>query len=522
MKKEYKIYETPKNTPAYGTVGNLSGSRKSASGTVKKTTAAKTTAAKNTAGKSSSGGRAPVIYHEQVKPGAAGSLASNAGKTGANVKKPSPVAAAKPGAQSTAASKPAASKPASAQKPVIYREQINPGAAGTLASNAGRTGKNTARPLSSTNWFLTHKPAAHTQSSDPFLSAFEDDGPSWHEKIYNAYHKSLPKRKKDDTVDMFLEEFDKEETPERRFYGEQVSPGAAGALTGLSSTRRKPIYHEQISPGARGGLEENAQYSAQKQYGRTDQASLAGSLAQNGAGTLYSKPLAVSEGSGAQGQANGGKNIYDRDFVKTTFEIRDGQIFSYGILPNNTRVLLSYKHYNTKNLAAALRDILDSDAIWLAADPKNKLVRKEYWEALKSPINAIEAYKASQHAEKYSYNKYGYNLDGTRQNALKHALWNTLMTIQIGEKEAERFASAHEVAPYEQIDGNGFTRNENTAMDYYYNNLGREIGAKLLSDYSEIMPNGERRITLSPDEIAEYVDQIIETNQSHIIDREGK
>ena len=66
MKKEYKIYETPKNTPAYGTVGNLSGSRKSASGTVKKTTAAKTTAAKNTAGKSSSGGRAPVIYHEQV------------------------------------------------------------------------------------------------------------------------------------------------------------------------------------------------------------------------------------------------------------------------------------------------------------------------------------------------------------------------------------------------------------------------------------------------------------------------
>ena len=289
MKKEYKIYETPKNTPAYGTVGNLSGSRKSASGTVKKTTAAKTTAAKNTAGKSSSGGRAPVIYHEQVKPGAAGSLASNAGKTGANVKKPSPVAAAKPGAQSTAASKPAASKPASAQKPVIYHEQINPGAAGTLASNAGRTGKNTARPLSSTNWFLTHKPAAHTQSSDPFLSAFEDDGPSWHEKIYNAYHKSLPKRKKDDTVDMFLEEFDKEETPERRFYGEQVSPGAAGALTGLSSTRRKPIYHEQISPGARGGLEENAQYSAQKQYGRTDQASLAGSLAQNGEYSKYAQ-----------------------------------------------------------------------------------------------------------------------------------------------------------------------------------------------------------------------------------------
>ena len=50
----------------------------------------------------------------------------------------------------------------------------------------------------------------------------------------------------------------------------------------------------------------------------------------------------------------------------------------------------------------------------------------------------------------------------------------------------------------------------------------RALGAELLSDYSEIMPNGERRITLSPDEIAEYVDQIIETNQSHMIDREGK
>jgi len=162
---------------------------------------------------------------------------------------------------------------------------------------------------------------------------------------------------------------------------------------------------------------------------------------------------------------------------------------------------------------------MDSDELWRAQDPDSKIMKKEYWEAMKDPTGGIVAKITSDEAIKYSANKYGYQKDGTMQNALQHALWNAMMTYKIGEDRAKKFADAHEVLPgsLEQIESNNFSRKQNSEMDYYYNELGRKAALELIEEKKKQMPDGSFRVVISPEEMTEYVNKKIQENATNIL-----
>lgn len=68
-------------------------------------------------------------------------------------------------------------------------------------------------------------------------------------------------------------------------------------------------------------------------------------------------------------------------------------------------------------------------------------------------------------ANRISFAKYGYDDDGTRQNAYKHAYWNCYMASHMTEAQAAAWGTAHENKPNEWI--------SNTNMDLQNNFAGR-------------------------------------------------
>ena len=107
------------------------------------------------------------------------------------------------------------------------------------------------------------------------------------------------------------------------------------------------------------------------------------------------------------------------------------------------------------------------------------------------PIIAYKAKKASDLAKYYTNilyeNIYGKDnaagKDGTRANALLHALWNTIMTLEIGYDHAKAIANAHE-APFSSDDTLHYDipNFEHSEMDYYNNEFGRQYGLLLLNN----------------------------------------
>ena len=68
------------------------------------------------------------------------------------------------------------------------------------------------------------------------------------------------------------------------------------------------------------------------------------------------------------------------------------------------------------------------------------------------------------------------NLDGTKENAIKHALWNALATSWAGEEYTKYFTDAHEYGnPKNFLDKESL---ELSKMDLYNNAVGRQLGKK--------------------------------------------
>lgn len=122
-------------------------------------------------------------------------------------------------------------------------------------------------------------------------------------------------------------------------------------------------------------------------------------------------------------------------------------------------------------------------------------LEKQHIVALKDPLGALMVLIAKTQATGAVMAIYGNTEDGARQNALRHALWNALMTKYIGIERAEKFANSHEVIKEDrigekynhneiniQIDGDrdinrryrGDLINDHTKMDLFFNRLGRE------------------------------------------------
>jgi len=68
--------------------------------------------------------------------------------------------------------------------------------------------------------------------------------------------------------------------------------------------------------------------------------------------------------------------------------------------------------------------------------------------------------------------------DGDAANAYRHAMWNALLTQQIGSTNTKIWTDAHEAWPDEVMQkehGGGFKRIDHTIMDYHNNEVGRSV-----------------------------------------------
>ncbi len=96
----------------------------------------------------------------------------------------------------------------------------------------------------------------------------------------------------------------------------------------------------------------------------------------------------------------------------------------------------------------------------------------------------LDLYRSSKKATDEVLFVYGNTEDGTRQNALRHALWNALMTQIAGYDVAKEVADAHEVLPQDSLNDiyRGFRVWEHINMDLFFNELGRQSYLELKNE----------------------------------------
>ena len=128
-------------------------------------------------------------------------------------------------------------------------------------------------------------------------------------------------------------------------------------------------------------------------------------------------------------------------------------------------------------------EITDDEAILITMDPGQ----------------AVHVFLAGRQAERWTNKVFGIYYqdigdalpphwqDGDAANAYRHAMWNALLTQNIGATNAKGWTDAHEAWPVDVMardNGGGFTRAEHTAMDFHNNAVGREV-VKWLEPVSE-------------------------------------
>lgn len=120
---------------------------------------------------------------------------------------------------------------------------------------------------------------------------------------------------------------------------------------------------------------------------------------------------------------------------------------------------------------------------------EEKMVSRAY------PIEAAIAKNASDVAGELTNTYWGENAtkyDATAANAFKHAVWNALMTRDLGYFMAYNFSTAHEcddygdMSPYKMWYDKGIviTIHDGTVMDIINNERGREVGKNVPFYYS--------------------------------------
>jgi hypothetical protein len=83
------------------------------------------------------------------------------------------------------------------------------------------------------------------------------------------------------------------------------------------------------------------------------------------------------------------------------------------------------------------------------------------------PLQGIRVYVAKRDAEQWAQMQWSEGAHNGIQDALRHAMWNCLMTGSIGAEQAKVFADAHEESSSDAWE---------TAMDLNNNAVGREVG----------------------------------------------
>ena len=124
------------------------------------------------------------------------------------------------------------------------------------------------------------------------------------------------------------------------------------------------------------------------------------------------------------------------------------------------------------------------------------------------PTDALLVKAAQSKTDKLTSERYPKWKDGDKGNAFRHALWNAIMSKDIGKYLAEQFATAHEDhgvsdAELKKAVWNGFNGVQHKNMDLHNNQMGRDcfywydllpFDTTLADRVDEKIKNGEAKI----------------------------
>lgn len=108
----------------------------------------------------------------------------------------------------------------------------------------------------------------------------------------------------------------------------------------------------------------------------------------------------------------------------------------------------------------------------------NVLTDSEKKLCIRYPFDALKVNTAKNIATSQTEKKFGVNGLGDRSDAFRHGIWNAEMTILIGKKKAELFATAHEDKDVTGNESDGYPKTVHRNMDLHNNEVGRSIGEK--------------------------------------------
>lgn len=151
------------------------------------------------------------------------------------------------------------------------------------------------------------------------------------------------------------------------------------------------------------------------------------------------------------------------EFKKVIEEILQIQRSNPTMTEEEILVIMDARFSNTKE-AKGISDI------WNAlTDAEKKL-------CIRYPFDALKVNTARKIATEQTERKFGYSGLGDRSDAFRHGIWNAEMSILLGSKKAELFATAHEDKDVSGDESDGFPKIAHKEMDLHNNEVGRYIG----------------------------------------------
>ena len=120
-----------------------------------------------------------------------------------------------------------------------------------------------------------------------------------------------------------------------------------------------------------------------------------------------------------------------------------------------------------------------SDLAAMALEVWNSLTADEKTLVVTHPVKALAVNATSNKATELAIVAFGVNGLGDKSDGFRHAIWNCLMTREIGKDFAEKFANAHESGKSEEdlkeVAADGFEESLHLEMDLHNNEVGRSI-----------------------------------------------
>lgn len=175
---------------------------------------------------------------------------------------------------------------------------------------------------------------------------------------------------------------------------------------------------------------------------------------------LFSVSVLANENNYGESDLNG---VEQSEFEKLVAEIQDIKSTHPEYTEEMILEIIDEHHQKLE------RGVID---IWnVLTDSEKKL-------CIRYPFDALKVNTAKNIATSQTEVKFGSNGLGDRSDAFRHGIWNAEMTILIGKKKAELFATAHEDKDVTGNESDGYPKTAHRDMDLHNNEVGRSIGER--------------------------------------------